>query len=149
MEESEIQRYVREHPFFDDMSPDHCAVASKCTRLVHIPMGHHVFRHCEPASEFYLLRQGRVGLRSSTAKVTFLTLGEDEFLGASWAASHRRWTCDAIALEFVSALAVDVARLQDEWESGHDFGFACLRRILPIFQSRLDNTRLQSLNVYG
>jgi CRP/FNR family cyclic AMP-dependent transcriptional regulator len=116
---------------------------------VRIPARHYIFRQGEPASEFYLLRQGRVGLQMPNAIITFLTLSENDFLGISWAISPRRWACDAIACEFVSALAVDVARLQDEWESDHALGFAWLRRILPILQSRLDNARLQSMDVYG
>ena len=84
-----------------------------------------------------------------TPGVTLLTLGEPEFLGTSCEAPPRRWTCDAIAFACVSALAVDAARLKDEWESDHAFGFACLRRMLPVFQSNLDHARLQSLDLYG
>jgi hypothetical protein len=112
-------------------------------------MNGYLFRQGEPAIEFYLLRQGRVGLQWPDPGVTLLTLGEPEFLGTSCEVPPRRWTCDAIAFACVSALAVDAARLKDEWESDHAFGFACLRRMLPVFQSNLDHARLQALDLYG
>ena len=42
---------------------------------------------------------------------------------------------DATAFGFVSALAIDIARPEHEWESDHTSRFACLRRIssnLPV-----------------
>jgi CRP/FNR family cyclic AMP-dependent transcriptional regulator len=149
MAEIDVHRHVQEHPFFAAMAPHHCATASMCTKLVHVAVDDYLFHRGEPANEFYLLQQGRIGLQWLDPGVTFLTLGEEEFLGISWVAPPRRWTCDAIAFEPVTALAVDAARLQNEWESDHAFGFACLRRILPIFQSRLDHARFQSLDHYG
>jgi hypothetical protein len=149
VEAAQIQRYVREHPFFAGMSSDHCAVASRYTRLVCIPENGYLFRQSEPAIEFYLVRQGRIGLQWPGLGVTLLTVGEDEFLGTACEVPPRRWTCDAIAFACVSALAVDAARLKDAWENDHAFGVACLRRMLSSFQSHLDHARLQALDLYG
>jgi CRP/FNR family cyclic AMP-dependent transcriptional regulator len=149
MDDSEVRDDAREHPFFAGMSPRQRAVITDCARLVRIPTDDYLFRLGEPASEFYLLRQGRVGLRWPNRNITFLTLHENDLLGVSWAAPPRLWTCDAIAYGFVSALAVDATRLQIEWENDRAFGYACLRRILSVFQSRIDEAVMQSLDLYG
>jgi hypothetical protein len=111
-------------------------------------MNRHLLRQDEPASEFCLLRQERLGRQLPDANITSLTLSEDKVLGISRVAPQGRRTCDAIAFERVSAPAVDGARLQKEWERDHALGFACLRRIPPIVQSRLDSARLPSPDVY-
>jgi hypothetical protein len=94
------------------------------------------------AAEFDLPPLGPVGLYWPGHDITFMTLGENDLIGVPWAGPRGRWT--AIARESVIASAVDAKRVHAEWERDHAFRYTCLRYILPIFQSRLEDAVLHS-----
>jgi hypothetical protein len=86
MEEPEIQRYAQKNPSSDDVSPHHFAAQQVLKARAHSNQSLR-FPAKRPASEFHPRRQGRVSLPD--ANMTFLMLGEDDFLGISRVASPK------------------------------------------------------------
>ena len=60
-----------------------------------------------------------------------------------------RWHFDGYAVAEVRALALDGKCLRTKCDKDHDFGYEMLKRLADVFQSRMEATRLQLLDVYG
>jgi CRP/FNR family cyclic AMP-dependent transcriptional regulator len=147
-----LERIVREHPFFADLSAEFCVLVCGCAKNVRFEAGQYLFREGEPADEFYLIRHGRVAFElhaPDRGPVSFQTLGEGEIVGVSWLIPPYRWSFDARALTLVRAIAVDAACLRQKCEEDHDLGYDMMKRFMPVLIQRLQATRLQILDVYG
>ena len=94
----------------------------------------YLFHADDPADWIYLIRHGRVALRSPrrAAADAFETLGEGEIVGLTWLLPPYRWGYDARAIELVRAIALDAKCLRDKCEDDHDLGYALLKRFLPV-----------------
>jgi len=147
-----LERIVREHAFFANLHEAFADLVAGCAKNVRFESGQYLFREGEPASEFYLVRHGRIALQLAApgrGPVTFQTLGEGEILGVSWLIPPYRFTYDAKALELIRAIAIDAACLRQKCETDHDLGYEMMKRFMPILIQRLQATRLQILDVYG
>ena len=147
-----LERILREHPFFADLSEEFCTLVCSCAKNVRFEAGQYLFRESEPANEFYLIRHGRVAFElhaPDRGAVTFQTLGEGEIVGVSWLIPPYRWTFDARALTLVRAIAMDATCLRQKCEADHDLGYDMMKRFMPVLIQRLQATRLQILDVYG
>ncbi|GHD60467.1 hypothetical protein GCM10017083_46370 [Thalassobaculum fulvum] len=152
MEAHGLDRILREHRFFAGLDEESCGVVCGCAKNVRFEAGEYLFRAGEPADQFYLLRHGRVALEVAApgrGAVTFQTVGEGEIVGVSWLIPPYRWTYDAKAVELVRAIAMDAACLRRKCEADHDLGYEMMKRFVPVLVDRLQNTRLQILDVYG
>jgi CRP-like cAMP-binding protein len=147
-----LERIVREHPFFAGLEEAFCELICGCAKNVRFEAGEYLFREGEPADQFYLLRQGQAALQLTApgrGAVTFQTLGEGEIVGVSWLIPPYRWSYDAKATEFTRAIAMDAKCLRQKCESDHDLGYEMMKRFMPVLIQRLQATRLQILDVYG
>ena len=72
-----------------------------------------------------------------------------EILGWSWLVPPYRWHFDARAVELTRAIALDGKCLREKCEEDHDLGYEVMRRFVVIIAQRLEETRLQLLDVYG
>jgi CRP/FNR family transcriptional regulator, cyclic AMP receptor protein len=147
-----LERIVGELRFFAGLRPDFLKLIVGCARNVRFDANQYLFHEGEPANEFYLLRQGRVGLQlmaPGSGAVTFQTLGVGDVVGVSWLIPPYRWSYDARALELVRAIAMDAACLRQKCDADHDLGYELMQRFMPILIQRLQTTRLQVLDVYG
>ena len=52
-------------------------------------------------------------------------------------------------MELTRAIGIDAKCLRDKCEADHHLGYEMMKRFLPIIVGRLDETRLQILDVYG
>lgn len=146
-----LGRIVSEQPFFSGFSKDFLDLVSGCTKNVRFESGQYVLREGDAADAFYLIREGRVSLEITAPgrTLTFQTLGEGEVVGVSWLVPPYRSDYDARALERTRALSIDAACLRAKCESDHDLGYELMKRFVPLLVQRLQNTRLQILDVYG
>ncbi len=147
-----IERIVREHPFFQGLDEASSTLIAGCARNAVFHVGEHLFREGEPADLFFLLRHGKVALEFNAPgrePLTFATLQEGEVLGAAWLFPPYRWSYDARAVELTRAVALDGKCLREKAERDHDFGYELMKRFVPVFARRLQQTRLQLLDVYG
>lgn len=152
MEQTGLDRIVKEHPFFSGLEHGFCDLVCGCARNVRFNAGEFLFHEGGPADEFYLLRQGRVGLQvvaPGRGPLTFQTVGVGELVGLSWLIPPYRWTFDARALELVRAIGIDAKCLRAKCEADHDLGYDLMQRLLPVLIDRLHATRMQILDVYG
>ncbi len=147
-----LERIVMGHRFFAGLDEAYCKLICGCARNVRFEAGQYLFREGQSASEFYLLRHGRVGLEISApgrGTLSFQTIREGEVVGVSWLIPPYRWTYDAKALELVRAIAMDATCLQQKCEADHDLGYEMMKRFMPVIIERLHATQLQILDVYG
>ena len=148
----DLDRIVREHPFFQEL-PGWCrSLVTGCARNARFEPGEHVFREGSDAGNFYLLREGRVALELASGEgsvITFQTIGAGEVLGASWLVPPYRWTFDARALERTRAIALDAVCLRTKCEENPELGWDLMKRFVPVLVERMQAARLQMLDVYG
>jgi CRP/FNR family cyclic AMP-dependent transcriptional regulator len=147
-----LEGILREHPFLAGLPEPHLALLAGCARNVRFEAGQYLFRAAEEASEFFLIRHGRVALdlvATSHEPVVVATLGEGDIVGASWLVPPYRWMFDARAATLVRALGVNATCLREKCEADHHLGYELFKRFAPILVKRLQATRLQILNVYG
>lgn len=152
MHPEDLTTLLHQHPFTADMAADHLQTLLGCASLVRFDDGEYLLHEGEIAERLYLIRAGRVALDISLNErgaIRVQTVGSGEVLGWSWLISPFRWHFDGCAIDTVRAIALDGTCLRAKCERDHDFGYAMLKRLTLVMQSRLQATRLQLLDVYG
>ena len=141
-----------EQAFFKDMDTRLLDIIAGCASNVRFAADDWIFQEGEEASQFYLIRHGKVALKAfvpGRGEVTIQTIEEGEVLGWSWLFPPYRWHFGARALELTRAIAFDGACLRMKAEADHDLGYELLKRFSQTIIERLQATRLQLLDVYG
>lgn len=147
----DLESILREIPFFAGLDDKHVWLIAGCARNCRFETGEYLFHEGDPASEFFLIRQGTVALdvvAPGRQPIVFSTLAQGEVVGASWLVSPYRWMFDARATTPTHALGIDAGCLRRKCEEDHDFGYLMMKRFLPVFVKRLHATRLQMFDVY-
>jgi len=147
-----LERIVLAHPFFAGLEAQLGPVVSGCARNHRFDPGQYVAREGDPANEFFLIRHGRVALEilpPGQAPVVFSTEGEGDIVGTSWLVPPYRWRFDARATELTRAIGIDARCLRDKCEADPRLGYEMMKRLAPIIVARLDDARMQMLDVYG
>jgi len=147
-----LERIVLAHPFFAGLEAELGQVIAGCARNHRFDPGQYLGHEGEPANEFYLIRHGKVALEMlppGQPPIVFATEGEGDIVGAAWLLPPYRWPFDARAVDLTRAIGIDAKCLRDKCEADHHLGYAMMKRFLPFIMQRLDETRLQILDVYG
>ncbi len=148
----DLEQILLTHAFLDGCEPEYVQLLVGCARNLRFDAGAYLLREGAAADEFYLIRHGRVALEINApgrAPIVFSTLSEGEIVGASWLVPPYRWTFDARAVELTRAIGIDAACLRRKCDADSGFGYAMMKRFVPILSQRLHATRLQLLDVYG
>jgi CRP-like cAMP-binding protein len=110
-----------------------------------------LFREADPSGFFYLLLSGTVALEITAPgrviRIQTITAGEE--LGWSSMMDEGRKQFQARALEPVRALAFDGGKLRRLCDADFAFGYDVLKRLLVVVSERLQNTRLQLLDIFS
>ncbi len=147
-----LERIVLAHPFFAGFERELGPVVSGCARNHRFTPGQYLAREGDPANEFFLIRHGKVALEivaPGQQPMVFATEGEGEIVGTSWLLPPYRWRYDARAVELTRAVGMNAQCLRDKCEADPRLGYELMKRVVPIIVGRLDDTRLQMLDVYG
>ncbi len=147
-----LERIVLAHPFFAGLETELGPVVAGCARNIRVGPGQYLAHEGDPADEFFLIRQGRVALEilpPGRHAVVLSTESEGDIVGAYWLVPPYRWQCDARAVELTRAIGIDAKCLRAKCDSDHHLGYELMKRFLPLIVQRLDQTRLQMLDVYG
>jgi CRP-like cAMP-binding protein len=147
-----LERIVVEHPFFAGLEEQYIQLLAGCASNVRFEGGKYILREGEEASQFFLIRHGRVALEISAphrGRLTVETLGEGDILGWSWLIPPYHWRLDARAVDLTRAIALDGTCLRTKCEQNHDLGYELLKRFAHIMERRLEATRFQLLDVYA
>jgi CRP/FNR family cyclic AMP-dependent transcriptional regulator len=147
-----LERILAEHSFFEGLEPEYLKLLVGCASNVRFQAGAYLFREGEEASQFYLVRQGRVAVEIYAPQrppIVVQTLEGGDILGWSWLIPPYHWRFDARVVELTRAIALDGKCLRSKCEENHDLGYALLKRFAHIVDQRLEATRMQLLDVYA
>lgn len=147
-----LEPILAEHPFFKGLAPEHLSLVVGCARNVRFDRDQFLFRDGEAASEFYIIRKGRVVLEvfiPGGGPMAVDTYSDGQVLGWSWLIPPYHWHYDARATEMVQAIALDGRCLRGKCEEDRELGYELLKRFAFLIERRLHATRLQLLDVYG
>jgi CRP/FNR family transcriptional regulator, cyclic AMP receptor protein len=143
---------VENHPFFAGLGSLLTREASRLAKERRFDTGEMLVRDGDPADWFYLIFYGKVALEVATAEkphLTIQTVGPGEVLGWSWLIPPYLWQFDARALKPTRVLAIEGTALRESLAAHPEQGFQFLVRLLPIIAQRLENTRIQLLDIHG
>jgi CRP/FNR family cyclic AMP-dependent transcriptional regulator len=147
-----IADLLAEHPFFRDLPAADLGLIAGCGRNAHFAAGDGLFEEGGEADAFFVIRHGRVALSVHSpprGEITIATVGDGDVLGWSWLFPPYRWHFDARATTDTSAVALDGACLRGKCEEDTALGYRLMKRFAGLIQQRLQQTRLQLLDVYG
>jgi len=142
---------LNEHPFFSGLSGAHLDLVVGCARNVRFERDAYLFHEGVLATDFYLIRHGRVSIELSVQHRSRVvsTMGPGEVLGWSWLIPPYHWTCGARAMELTRAIALDGACLRQKCEADHELGFELLKRFARDMETRLHGAWMQVVDMYG
>ncbi len=109
-------------------------------------------REGDPADKFLLIYEGKVALEIATPgkpHLTIETIGAGDALGWSWLFPPQEWRLDGRALKATRALVLDAEFVRFTLDHHPTEGYRFVLRLLPIIAERLENTRVQLLDIYG
>ena len=143
---------VLSHPFFAGLDPTlvHEMVAKAEERSY--DLGEMLVREGRPAEEFFLVMEGKVALEVGSADrgaITVETIGRGEILGWSWLVPPYRWRFDARATKLTQVIALNAAIARYALAAHPAFAYQFLMKFLPVVAERLENTRVQLLDIHG
>ncbi len=147
-----IDELIAEAPVFAGLKPDYIQLISSWGRLVEVDSDEYVLREGERAQTFYIIRRGAIALEvrgAGRAVLVVDTKHDGDIVGWSWLFAPYRWQFDGRTTEPCSLVAIEGARLRDQCEDDHEFGYQLMRRFASVVQQMLQNTRMQLLDVYG
>ncbi len=147
-----IDELIAEAPVFAGLKPEYLQMIASWGRLIDIDADEYVLREGERAQTFYIIRRGAIALEVRGAGRNVLvvdTKHDGDVVGWSWLVAPYRWQFDGRTTEPCSLVAIEGARLRDQCEDDHEFGYQLMRRFAGGLQSILQNTRRQLLDVYG
>jgi len=148
----ELASRIAEHPFFQGMNREFIELLARNATEQSYGTGDLLIREGEPANEFLLLTHGKVALEvvaPDQPRLTIQTIGPGEALGWSWITAPYRWRLDGRALKPTKAIALEAPILREALESRPSDGYQFLLRLLPVIGQRLENTRMQLLDIHG
>jgi CRP-like cAMP-binding protein len=147
-----LEPILKQHPFFEGLDAAHLNLIVGCASNTRFQAGAYLFRTGEEASQFFLIRQGRVAIEMYAPQrppIVIQTLEEGDVLGWSWLIPPHRWRFDARAVSPARAIALDGKCLRTKCEENHDLGYEILKRFAHVVSERLEATRMQLLDVYA
>jgi CRP-like cAMP-binding protein len=134
------------------LPPEHLAAVAGCARLRGFAPGERLLRAGEPADAFFVIRSGMVSVLTDVpgrGEVTIETLRDGELLGWSWLVPPYRTAFGARALDATRVVEMDGACLREKCESDPALGFDLLRIVATVFVHRLEEARIQLLDLYA
>jgi CRP/FNR family transcriptional regulator, cyclic AMP receptor protein len=143
---------LEEHPFFRGMDEAFLGRLRGVAYERSFDTGGLLVREGDPAEEFLLVFSGKVALEvviPDRPRTTIQTVGPGEVLGWSWLVPPRRWSLDARALKPTRVLGLAATDLQAVLDDRPADGYRFLLRLLPVIAERLENTRLQLMDIHG
>ena len=147
-----LEPLLREHPFLKSLEPEYLALLAGCAVNVRFREGSFMFREGEPASQCFLIREGKMALEIAApgrGSIIVQTLGAGDVTGFSWLLEPHQWEFDGRAVEPVRALALDGTCLRRKCADDPRLGFELTQLFARLAIRRLQATRLRLLDVYG
>jgi CRP/FNR family cyclic AMP-dependent transcriptional regulator len=141
-----------DHPFLRGLDGAFVHRIAAGSRRRTFEAGEEVVREGAPARELLLIVSGKVALELGAAdrpRRVIQTVGPGEVLGWSWLVAPERWRFDARAVKPTVAHDLDARVVREAMEADPAHGFPLLLRLLAVVGERLENTRLQLMDLHG
>jgi CRP-like cAMP-binding protein len=147
----DINDLLTDQPLFADMSPDMVSFIAGCGKNAHFAAGEYLGKEGDPADVFYLIRKGRVAVELShhiKGSIIIKTLGPSEVAGFGWAFPPYQLNFDLRAMESTSVISFDAKCVLKKCEDDYKLGYLMIRKFAEVMKARLQDTRMQLINVY-
>jgi CRP-like cAMP-binding protein len=147
---TELEQSIADHPFFSGMSAERLPEVVGDAREVLFQPGEVIFCENDPASRFFLIKEGEVALESHVpgdGPLFVETIGPRDVLGWLWLVAPYLWQFIARAVKRTKVIALNGAHLLGVCERDPAFGYDLMKRITRIILSRLQTTRRRLLEV--
>jgi CRP-like cAMP-binding protein len=147
-----LEAILAKTPIFDGLDKHYLELLAGCASNTRFDANEYIFKEGEEATQFYIIRHGKVALElfaPPRGPLTIETISEGDVLGWSWLFPPYRWHFTARALDLTRAIALDGVCLRGKCEQDKGLGYEFLKRFSEIMMLRLQATRLQLLDLYG
>lgn len=147
-----IDELIAEAPTFAGLAPEHLELIAGCAWNQRVAAGTVFMREGDAADHFFLIRRGLVALELNAPALGPLqvqTLDEGEVVGWSWLFPPHVWQLDCRAVGDCHLVTFDGTCLRGKVERDHELGYQLMSRFAANVIDRLQETRLQLLDVYG
>jgi len=147
-----IKSLVETHPFLFGLSVEHVHFLASCATIRRFASQQEIFHEGGDADHLYLILSGEVALETvvpGTAVATIQNIGAGQALGWSWLYPPYRWHFTARTIEPTEVLSFEAGHLRNKAEEDRDFRDELLTRVSKLVLNRLENTRMQLIDVYG
>lgn len=149
---AEVLESVRTHRFFEGFDPAFLDALAAHAVERRFEANEVLAKEGTPANVLYAVLEGKVALEIGAADRTALTVqtvGPGELLGWSWLVPPHRWRFDARAVKPSRALEIDGTALRETLRERPEWGYEFLVRFMPVLAERLENTRIQLLDIHA
>lgn len=140
------------HRFCEGLEEADLRALAGCGELRRLPSGIRLATEGEPAAHFHLVTSGRVGIELHVPRrgpVVVATLGAGDVFGWSWLYPPHHWDFDAVALDDVEEVALEVDSLRQVLAEHPPLDVELTRRLGAVLAARLHSARTQLLDLYG
>jgi CRP/FNR family transcriptional regulator, cyclic AMP receptor protein len=140
------------HPFFEGFEPAFVHEISAKSADHRFGVDELLAREGTEATLFYVVLEGKIALEIGSGDrpvLTVQTVGPGEVLGWSWLVPPHRWRFDARAVKPSRAISLDAEVVRRVLRAHPTWGFQFMVRFMPVLAERLENTRVQLLDVYA
>ncbi len=147
-----LEEEVRRHPLFRGLDPALVRAAARGAREREAGTGELIAHEGAPAETLLLILSGKVALQLDAPEggdLTVQTVGAGEVVGWSWLVPPHRWRFDVRAVKPTRVLVLDGRSLREGLAENPGAGFPFLLRFLPVLAERLENTRLQLMDLHA
>ena len=141
-----------EHKFFIEMDREIVEMIAGCGVNVHFKPGEYAAKAGESADRFYVIKKGKMSIdlhHPSQGTLTIQTLANNEIVGSRWIIPPYQYRFDVRCLEHTSVVAIDGKCIRGKCEKDPKLGYALMKEFTKLMSKRLENTRMQLLDVYG
>jgi CRP-like cAMP-binding protein len=145
-----LEHALAEHPFLAGLDRRYLGQLAAHAASRHFDAHQMIFHEGQPAKEWYLIRQGKVGIETALLgcdRIRVDTLGPGEVLGWSWILPPYELHYNARALEPTEVIALDGKKLVALFDEDHDLGYEMMKRFAQVIVRRLAATRAQSVKL--
>ncbi len=147
-----VVREIQSHPFFHGMSHEFVSAIAPEAEERSFVADDMIATEGGEADVLYLVVEGKVALELEAADrppITVQTVGPGELVGWSWLVPPHRWRFNVRALKRTRLIALEGGIIRRTLHAHPEWGFEFMVRFMPVLAERLENTRIQLLDIYG
>lgn len=144
MSDATALEYMRNHPFFDNLSSEYVEFLAQCASEIDVAQGDGIFSQGDRADRFYIVREGNVAVEVPALygpTLEIQNLGPDQLLGWSWLIPPYEWDFQARATRDCRLLQFDGKKVLSRCESDTAFGYQIFKRFTVLMSERLTSAR--------